>query len=546
MFGRLLDSLIGQVSPTWGMKRMLARATMSQISAMGGGGGQGGYASAKNNRFTKLRSKSHRNENSQPRGDINWLRAQSWELWRLNPQARKICRKLKTSVIGRGMRPMPTAALPTGEPHSQFRMAAKKLWERKGSTLDYLGKPGEGGQTITGLAHTALQSVILSGEVLVRRRNTDSGLRIQLISPDRLSEQLPADELGEGNLLFAGIELTPEDKRAAYHLMKFQAADPRLQLLQQNISRVPVNELSHIYVTEDVDQLRGVPWFAAALGKMQDVGDYEYNELKAAAVAACVVLGYRRSSGQNSWGVSPPDDWDLMDADGNKMTTMQPGMLLDLGRNGEIQGFNPQRPNADAAEFIGHMLRSQAVAVPGVKGSCLTGDYRRSSFSSERAADNDTWPELDILQDWFGSVFYQPIYEALIIEEVINGTTFQGLVNGPDELLARRDELLGAAWQGPVAKSISPSEDAKAARERIRNGQSTPQREATKEGTDWSENIHQIGEFIDECVEAGLPESYIAQALGIDQQDQPLMEQGDASTDTDNQDSGDTEDVEDQ
>lgn len=539
MFGEFVDRAISIVSPTWALQRTVARASLHQLMTSGGGNGLGGYQAAKMSRFNKHRRGADRDENGQPRGDITNLRKLSWDLYRNNSSARKICRSLESKVIGKGMIPRSTATLPDGSPHTEFRKAVRMLWMLMQPSLDYRGSPGHGGQLFSDLARTALRQVILSGEVLVRRvvvenaDNQNSNLpntRIRLIHAARLSET-PAttNAFISPERFFYGIELDANERRVAYHLQKFHPSDPR-GVAAQDAVRVPATKIAHLFISDDIDQLRGVPWFSAALGKMANTEDYEYNELKAAAVSACVVLGYRRSSGQSSFGLNT-DSWDsLTDADGNKITSMQPGMVVDLGRSGELQGFNPMRPNAQAPEFIQHLQRSQATAVPGTKSSTVTGDYRRSSFSAERAADNDTWPEIEALQEWFGSCFYQPIFDELVISAVVNGVFNKvfGIDIDVSDFNSRKHNYLGCTWHGPVAKSINPTEDAKAARERIRNAQTSPQIEAGYLGQDWQSVLNDVEEFYQYATALGLPESYISQALGIDQTDQPLATEDEA------------------
>lgn len=526
MIGQAIDSFIGFISPQWGLQRMIARATMTQVQSVAGT--TGGYSAAKLNRFNKARQSASMNENAQPRSDIKRLRALSWDLYRNNSQAKKICRTLESKVIGRGLRPQSQATKPDGSPDVAFRTAAHKLWRACHETLDYRGRPGQGGQDFTELSKTALRAVILGGDVLYRFRTGEQkkrlpALKLQLVHADRLSDQ-PSQDTARDAVVFNGIELNKDDQRVAYHVWRYHPSDPLSNSGMQEVVRIPAAEMGHLYVAEDVDQLCGTPWFSAALSKMLDTNDYEFTELTAAKVAACVVMGYRRSSGQTAagLGLSQPENWDLTDADGNKLSAVQPGMLLDLGRNGEIQMVNPMRPNANVGEFVGHMLRSQATAVPGVKGSTLTGDFRNSSFSSERSADNDIWPEIESLQDWFSGSFCQPIYERLVSAAVASG--YFDDVDGFDkaEFVARKDEYLRCGWQGPVARSINPSHDAEASRLRVQNGQSSPQREAALLGRNWQELVMETREYLEFAEEQGLPDSVIAQALGIDQQDDPM------------------------
>lgn len=532
MIGDALDKLVGVFAPGRALRRMQARATMTQMAAYTSAGG--GYQAGKLNRLTKAWQAAKSTENAQPRIDIARLRALSWDLYRNNSQAKKICRSLESKVIGRGLTPQSQAIGRDGKPNVAFRTRAHELWRAMHERLDYRGRPGSGGQDFTELSKTALRSTILGGEVLYRFRGEVPQTRrlppvtVQLIHADRLDDSLfPTAAVESGNVVYYGIELDREEKRVAYYLLKYHPSDPR-SYDNRELQRVPADLIRHLYIAEDVDQLRGTPWFSAALLKMRDTNDYEYNELKAAAVAACVVLGYRRSTGQTQFGVDLPEDWDLTDGDGNRISAVQPGMLLDLGRNGDLVGFNPQRPNSGASEFIGHMLRSQATAVPGIKGSTLTGDFRQSSFSSERSADNDIWPELEGLQDWFAGSFCQPIYERVVSAAVASGW-FDG-VDDFDiaDFTARRDDYLRCSWQGPVARSINPVDDAEASRRRIQNGQSSPQREAALIGRNWQELLMEISEYMQFAESLEIPESIISQTLGIDQQDDPLQAQADA------------------
>lgn len=491
------------------------------------GGGVGGYSSGKTNRLTAGKNGGKRNENAIPRGQIENIRNQSWDLYRDNAHAKKIVRSLESKVVGRGYAPQSQATLPDGTPHTDFRRRVRELWMRIEREIDYSGKPGRGGQSFCDMQKLALRSVILSGETLWRNRNLPEITRksrglelpfqIQLIDCRRLDETHGVMSHNEGHSTFYGIEFDSNDQRIAYQIFNRVPNDPlRMDMTSTWVS---AREVGHLFVKEDIDQHRGVPWFSSVLMRARDIGEYEYNELKSAAMAACVVLGYRRSSGQTSFGVTNPPDWDLTDGDGNKITNIQPGMFVDLGQTGELQSFNPQRPNAGAAEFLAYQLRSTAAGMPGIKGSTVTGDYRNASFSSERAADNDNWPEIEGLQDWFASSFMQPVYERIVESAVISG--FFDSVKGFsfDDYNARKVNYQTANWQGPVQRSINPKDDIKAAIERVKAGVSSPQTEAAILGRDWREILSQFKEFREYAVSLGIEDNIIDQMLGIETQE---------------------------
>ena len=525
--GRALDKAIGLLAPLWAARRLHARATLDQISEYTSGSTTGGYDAGRYTRWTKHRTGSTANENEIPRQQLAQLRQSSWDLFRNNGHARKICRSLRAKVVWRVIRPESQASLPDGSPHLEFRERAEALWKALSTRLDYRGRPGEGGQTISDLGGVALLNVILAGGVLYRFRYDDADpqdvrlssymvppVRVQLIHNARLNGSI---EKYGANAVHGGIEVDKDGRRVAYHIL----GDPLIHgrrgaAIGDESQRVLADQIRHLYIGDDVDQLRGVPWFASALLKLRDVGDYEFNELQAAAMAACIVLGYRRSSGQSNFGVTPNTDWDLTDADGNPITDIRPGMLLDLGANGQLDGFNPQRPNTNAVEFITHELRSAAAGLPGIKSSTITGDYRRASFASERAADNDTWPEIEILQDWFAAGFSQPIYEQVVVEGVAFGWFDQVKDFSAGDFVARRDNYLEATWNGPVPRSINPRDDADAATLRVAGGTSSPQIEASLLGRSSEDILRDIAEFLDLAKQLKLPKQLIDNMLGIE------------------------------
>jgi len=535
MLGRALDKLIGVFSPTWGLRRVHARATMDNINQLLGTSGQGGYDAGKLNKYTQGRTGVREHENSIARGNIQNVANWAWSLYRNNGHMRKTVRQLNAKVIGNGLMPQSQATRPDGQSHDEFRRRARQIWLRVQTQLDYRGRPGAGGQHFTALSKTALRATILSGETFLRFRSLSSEqqrarrtllpLQVQLIHRDRLDESRIDDQV------FRGVEFNELDERVAYHFLARHPSDPRAAFSRES-TRIPASEIVHLFVEEDIDQVLGSPWLAAQLFKCRDVGDVEFNELTAEAMAACIVLGYRQSSGHSQFGVDLPSDWSPTDADGNPVTGLTPGMLINLGKTGELDAFNPNRPNPHLEGFLQHLLRSQAAAAPGTKGSTLTGDYKRASFASEAAADNDIWPELEELQLWFGTHFVQPVYERVITAGVTAGL-FDGVLDA-QQFNARRDDFLATQWQGPVRRSINQADDAQGAAARVKNGTSSPQIEGAKIGHDSLQILDDAKEWIEECTNRGLPDWYIAQTLGLAQAEQLAAQQAGGDPENEN------------
>jgi len=495
------------------------RASLDSIEKLMGSS-VNGYEAAKVSILNKLFA--NQNENAIPASTLDNLSSNAFDLWRNNPNARKIVRQLQTKVIGTGMRPIPQAVDGDGKPFGDFRKKCQTVWQRFIERSDIRGLPGQGGDHFTDQAKTALASVIRQGNSLNRlrtlsrqqmqRRGGVVPLACQLIDADRLDESL--DSYGN-NAVWKGVEVSEATGEVvAYHLRDYHRADWRNH--STDSKRVPVNQIGHVFVTDDVDQCVGVSWFAPVLDPARDVSDYTYNELKAAVMASCVVMGIKGMQTPNI-GMQKTNGG-TTDTDGNTISRLRPGMIVNLGQSGALEMFDPKRPNTDATEFVQQLLRQVATGVPGVKGSALTGDFRRSSFASEKSADNELWPEIEALQQWWSCSFYQPIYTA-VIEMAIAFGEFDGIITEV-EYRRRKHELIACHWQGPVQKSINEKDDRMASRLACRNGQSVTQIEAAKVGRDAYELLQLNQDYFDYIDSLTVDDEYKRlmklAALGID------------------------------
>ena len=525
MFARVIDQIIVALSPQKGLDRMAARASLEAVDKLMGGS-TSGYDAAKLNRLLKLIP--NQNENAIEFGQLDRLEARSRDLWRNNTSARKIVRQIQVKTLGKGMRPLSQATTSDGKPHFKFRSRARDIWTQFICQSDTRGKPGRGGDHFADQGKNGLAAVIRNGNMLSRtkllsraeqrRKKLFIPLQVQLIDAGRLDQSLTEHD---GREVFRGIELDDDGVPAAYHVLPYHPSDPRGHRFGMNSLRDAVrfgtDELLHLFVSDDIDQLLGVSWFAPALATARDAGDYEYAELKAAAMGACVVAAVKRPAGSTTFGVQGGVNDPLTDADGNKITRLQPGMFLD---GVEISGFNPQRPNTDAEGFIQHLLRRISTAFPGVKGSTLTGDYRRSSFASERSADNEIWPEIEGVQQWWSCAFQTPLYIDVITTAVLTGL-FDDVVS-TGEFLDRSQQFLAADWQGPVGRSINPKDDEEASQLGRRNLTSSVPVDAAKKGHVALELLQDQVEFIEQIQATTLDDEYkkqmILQTLGLNVQ----------------------------
>jgi len=528
----LLDHVIGYFAPSVGVRRFHARATMSQIEKLIGTS-TGPYNAAKLGRLNTSRRVALK-ENEVSGSQLDRLRADSWDQYRNNPSAKKIVRSLESKVVGRGMQPESLATRADGTPHNEFRARAKKLWGALHSGFDARGLPGQGGLTMSGLQKLALRSVILSGDTFYRLRPIDSvkkarhdlpiSLTLQMIDSCRLADdsEIPAESIATGHTIWRGIELNADGERVAYWIRSapiYAGANTLADAI-----RIPVEKMGHLFIEEDIDQLVGTPWMASIILRARRTDDLESNVLTATAMAACVVGTYSKPTGAARFGlgqgpdsVSSADGTDLTDTDGNSISKIQPGMIVNKGKDGSFDLISPNQPNMNPEAFVQHLQRGIATGMPGIKSSTITGDYRNSSFSSERSADNDTWPEVNDIQEWFASSFCQPIWETVLRSAMIDGY-FDGVISIA-EFQSEPGRFSAAKWQGPVALSINPKVDVEAAAKRIQNGQSSVQMECAKNNVNWRDVLNDAAELYAVAKEKGIPPEVINNIMGVDTAD---------------------------
>ncbi len=248
MIGNLLDNLASLISPKWGAQRALYRQTYQKVRNDGfhnsfqqwlGSRNAGGYEAGKADRLKGRYWFGSTHENDVPRQQINRLRWRAWNLYRNNPQARKICRTLGAKVIGRGLSPQSQASNKDGSPNVAFRKRAREVWDEFSKECDFRGKPGSGGQHMASLSKTALRATILSGGTLFRFHHLSRAeqraanlfvpLQIQLMHVDRI------DQSQHGGNKFYGVELDQEGRPTVFHILKGGIPN----LIQTNLESPP-------------------------------------------------------------------------------------------------------------------------------------------------------------------------------------------------------------------------------------------------------------------------------------------------------------------
>ena len=309
------------------------------------------------------------------------LRAKSRDLVRRNPWAAAGVEAFVANAIGTGIKPQSI------HQDSTTRESIHALWWSWCEEADSAGLTD-----FYGLQSLACRAMLEGGECLIRlryRKEKDGlpvALQLQLLEPEHLPISLNKD-LPSGHVIRAGIEFDKLGRRVAYHLYRLHPGDGTLAPMsgsgnlntQIDTVRVKAEEVIHLFRPLRPGQIRGEPWLARALVKLNELDQYDDAELvrkKTAAMFAGFIT--RMNPEDNLLGEGLPD------AQGAAQAGLEPGTMQILEPGEDIKFSQPADVGASYSDFLRNQFRAVAAAM-GITYEMLTGDLTQVNYSSIRA-----------------------------------------------------------------------------------------------------------------------------------------------------------------
>jgi len=365
------------------------------------------------------------------------LRTKSRDLVRRNAWANAALESYVANAIGTGIKPQSLVVDPT------IRERIQVLW--RDWTLD---ADAAGLTDFYGLQALACRAMLEGGEALIRiryRRKEDGlavALQLQVLEPEHLPVTLNTTA-ENGNVIRAGIEFDRLGRRVAYHLYRTHPEDGALAPMSGNggmeTARIDASEILHLFRPLRPGQIRGEPWLARALVKLNELDQYDDAELvrkKTAAMFAGFIT--RLAPEDNLMGEGSADP------NGVALAGLEPGTLQILEPGEDVKFSQPADVGASYAEFLRMQFRAVAAAM-GVTYEQLTGDLTQVNYSSIRAGLLEFRRRCEALQH--GVIVHQlcrPIWQAFIEQAVLEGAlSLPGYARGGP---TRRCEYLAVKW----------------------------------------------------------------------------------------------------
>lgn len=375
----IIDRTIAIFDPQTALRRVRSRYQIDLISDQ-----VRKYDAASKSRRTKGWRSSGGSANTETMTSLVTLRNRSRELVRNNPYAKKAVQNvIPNNTVGAGIRPAPDI-----EDEGKDKKVTSE-WRRWAETRDC---DFDGRHNFYGLQHLAIKAVAESGECLIRRRRRSSKdgrlpIQLQLVEADFMDVAKDQRPTGNGNKIIQGVEFDSQGRRIAYHLYDQHPADS----LQLTSSRVPANEVIHLYSMDRPGQVRGVPWGVSAMLRLRDFDDYEDAQLIRQKIAACFSVFVQDSAADASLGTSGgSSDHEMIDK-------VEPGIIEHLPPGKSIQFATP--PGAEGyADYSTKILQAIAAGY-GVTYEALTGDLSGVNFSSGRMGWLEFYRNIIVWQD---------------------------------------------------------------------------------------------------------------------------------------------------
>ena len=389
------------------------------------------------------------------------LRTKSRDLVRRNAWANAALESYVANAIGTGIKPQSLVA------DAALRERIQMLW--RDWTLD---ADASGLTDFYGLQALACRAMLEGGEALVRiryRRPEDGlavALQLQVLEPEHLPVTMNTTA-ANGNVIRAGIEFDRLGRRVAYHLYRAHPEDGALAPMSGNggieTVRVDASEILHLFRPLRPGQIRGEPWLARALVKLNELDQYDDAELvrkKTAAMFAGFITRLAPEDNLMGEGVS--------DANGVALAGLEPGTLQILEPGEDVKFSQPADVGASYADFLRMQFRAVAAAM-GVTYEQLTGDLTQVNYSSIRAGLLEFRRRCEALQH--GVLVHQlcrPIWQAFIEQAALEGAlSLPGYARGGQ---AKRREYLAVKWIPQGWQWVDPKKEFDAMLTAIRSG----------------------------------------------------------------------------
>lgn len=286
-------------------------------------------------------------------------------------------------------------------------------------------------------------------------------LALQIVNPQRV--RTPTDKQ-QGNIR-EGVELGEYGEPVAYWVKRYEPMKPYQSLSDTsgNFLRIPARaghrwRMSHTFVSKEPDQVRGWPFFTAAMKYFRDFNDLLNAELVSnvvtAALAYAVELGAGMDPYQSALQFSTKEDTSYTDPGGSerarRIQEVSPGLVWYLNNGEKVNLLSANRPGTTFDPFTKTVKKSLAMSI-NQPYPVIFKDVEGVNFAGFRSAMLDAWRVFSMYRTWLGEGDCQRAF-TMLQEEV----WLRGKLPAIADIHVNLFEYTYASWRGSPKGDIEP------------------------------------------------------------------------------------------
>lgn len=446
------------------------------------------FEAAQFNRLNRSWQQSAQSINTELRGNLDALRRRSRELAKNEPMAVKFLSLVVSNVVGSNGFRLQSRIMEGENPDKGANDAVEAAYARwcEAGVCEVSGR-----MTMADFERAIIRSVARDGEALVRELpgfKNGFGYALQLLDVERLDTTFNRERSPGVNAVIMGVEIDEYGKPLAYHLASAQHGR---DATGKKLQRIPAEQIIHLFMTDDPEQVRGIPWMHASMMRMHHLKGYEEAAIIAARVGASK-MGFfvegENASTDLTTAVADGED----EATGIPFTEASPGEFGMLRAGWDFKSFNPDYPHDQFGEFVKAAKRDIGSGFE-VSYHALANDLEGVNYSSIRQGtleERDGWM-LD--QNWFKGMFHERIYRHWLDNALLSGAIV--LKNGSPLPASKYQKFLPHEFIGRRWAWVDPLKDIQTAVISIDNCLDSPYNIAAQQGRDIEDVVQDIARF---------------------------------------------------
>ncbi|WP_287249067.1 phage portal protein [Mesorhizobium sp.] len=376
-----------------------------------------------------------------------------------NPYTAAAKKTFVSALVGSGIKPSSLVK------DAALKAAIQEAW------LDWTDETDADGRTdLYGQQALIAAEMFEAGECFVRLRprRVEDGLtvpfQLQLL-PAEMLDLADNRDLGFGRKVEMGVEFDAIGKPVAYHFWRqHPGADQRFGIYASLKTRVPAEEVFHLFESIKVGQIRGIPHTISAIVTAAIMDAYDDAELERKRTAALFGAFITTQA---------PEEDPLAEAAAAAETAgvsggiaLEPGATVDLDPGQDVKFAEPADVGGSYEAFQYRNLLRMAAGF-GVPYAAMTGDLRQTSYGSIRAGLVEFRRRIEAMQH---SVmvfqFCRPVWQRFIREAVLTSA----IPVSPSVFLAGMRNFWRVKWITPKWEWIDPLKDRQAEKLAVDSG----------------------------------------------------------------------------